>query len=163
MGRVAIDVQRPVRRGAPSPPKHRNSSCGPSTAAARVAFRKSSTPGSPVVFRRRIERIHVAQHGDLAALLSELLGFLGHVETKQAHQREHLGSRALPVFGRKREQRKDFDAGVEGALDRFPDGRHAPLVTRGARKAPLLCPPAIAVHDDRDMMRNLALETDFLQ
>ena len=52
--------------------------------------------------------------------------------------------------------------GVEGSFDRLPDSCHALLMPRSAGQAPLLGPPAITVHDDRDMTRNIACRVNYV-
>ena len=72
---------------------------------------------------------------------------------KQAHDGLHLVRRALPVFRGEGVDRQILHADVLAVGRDAAEGLAAGRVTGSARKAALLCPAAIAVHNDGDVAR----------
>src|SRR4249919_1671124 len=69
----------------------------------------------------------------------------------EAHQEAHLVRRTAPVLGGERVRREVFHADLNCTFDDVEERGLAGLVARGPRQAALLCPAAVAVHDDRDV------------
>jgi len=74
--------------------------------------------------------------------------------SQQAEQRVDLAFGPAPVFRGEGKQRQELDARFAGSLNRFADSLHALVVADRARKTALLCPTAVAIHDDGNMLRN---------
>ncbi len=72
----------------------------------------------------------------------------------EAHEESHFVDRSSPVLGGERVDRHPFEPEFERALDGIEECFLAGRVTVGALHAALLGPPAVAVHDDRDMARD---------
>ena len=72
---------------------------------------------------------------------------------KQAHDGLHLVRRALPVFRGEGVDRQILHADGLTVGRAAAEGLAAGRVTGSARKAALLCPAAIAVHNDGDVAR----------
>jgi len=90
----------------------------------------------------------------------ELLDLLGDELLEQAHQRGDLARRALPVLFREREQRQDFDAGLDRSLHCLAHRRHPGPVAERPRQPALARPAPVAIHDDGDVARHRAVELD---
>ena len=67
----------------------------------------------------------------------------------EVHEEAHLVERAAPVLGRERVHGEPLEAELERALDRVEQRLLARGVPVGALEAPLLRPPAVAVHHHR--------------
>ena len=63
--------------------------------------------------------------------------------------------RAIPVFGRKRIGRKHVDAQAHAGGNNLAQRDDTGLVTLGAGKTACRGPTAVAVHDARNMARNV--------
>ena len=74
---------------------------------------------------------------------------------KQMHQNVDLVLRTIPVFGGKRIGRKDVDAQAHACGNNLAQGDDTCLVALGAGKTARRGPTTVAVHDARNMMRNL--------
>ena len=72
----------------------------------------------------------------------------------EAHQEPDLVGRAPPVLGGERVRGDVRDAELQRALDHVEQRRLAGRVPGGAGQAARLRPPAVAVHDDRDVPRH---------
>jgi hypothetical protein len=72
----------------------------------------------------------------------------------EAHEEAHLLRRALPVLGGERVRGQAGHPDLDRAADGVEQGRLPRLVARRARQAALLRPPAVAVHDQRDVSRH---------
>jgi hypothetical protein len=70
------------------------------------------------------------------------------VFVKQTQDRVDLGGWALPIRGRKREERKCVDAYAWRSFDDSPGCFSTGAVAGGARQTPRSGPAAIAVRDD---------------
>src|SRR5262245_26860298 len=73
------------------------------------------------------------------------------VALEQRHQRRHLGHGALPVLDREGVEREHLDPEARRRLDDVADRFDPGAVPLDAREMPLRRPPAVAVHDDRDV------------
>ena len=69
-----------------------------------------------------------------------------------AHEESDLVGRALPVLGRERVDGEVLHADLDGARDDVEQRRLPRLVSLDAREAAAVRPPAVAVHDDRDVL-----------
>jgi hypothetical protein len=74
---------------------------------------------------------------------------------ERLHQGRHLVGRAAPVLGREGVDRERVDAEVDRRLDDRPQRAGAGAVPVGDRDAVLGGPAPVAVHDDRDRVRDL--------
>ncbi len=72
----------------------------------------------------------------------------------EAHQEADLVRRAAPVLGRERVRREGADAELDRAVDDVEQRGLAGLVAPGPGQAALVGPPAVAVHDQRDVPRH---------
>ena len=85
-----------------------------------------------------------------------LLDLLLERAQEQVHQDRDLFRRAAPVLAREREQREVVDAALDAGADDAAHRLDALAVTGDARQQPLLRPAPVAVHDDRDVARDVA-------
>ena len=69
------------------------------------------------------------------------------------HQRVHFVLRAVPILGGKSVEREIFDAEFAGGADDDARRFRALPMPLDARQPALLRPTAVAVHDDRDVLR----------
>jgi hypothetical protein len=76
---------------------------------------------------------------------------------EQLHQELHFVRRTPPVLAAEGEKREVLDALVHTRLHGRAHGLEAALVTGHAREETLLRPASVAVHDDRDVARDVAL------
>ena len=74
---------------------------------------------------------------------------------KQVHQNVDFVLRAIPVFGRKRIGRKHVNAQAHAGGNDLAQRDDAGLVAFGAGKTARRGPTAVAVHDARNMVRNV--------
>ena len=72
----------------------------------------------------------------------------------EVHEEAHFVERPAPVLGGEREDRHPREADLERALDGVEERLLPRGVALGALQAPLLRPPPVAVHDDRDVGRH---------
>jgi hypothetical protein len=77
----------------------------------------------------------------------------GEVLLQERHQRDDLEARPFPVFDGEGVDRQGVELEPGARLDRLPHGRDPGPMALDPRRAPLLRPSAVAVHDDRDMAR----------
>ena len=75
------------------------------------------------------------------------------ISLQQRHQRRHFGDRTLPVLDRKRVERQHLDAEPRRAFDDVAHRLDAGAMSFDARQVALRRPAAVAVHDDRDVLR----------
>ena len=101
----------------------------------------------------RLESREIADHVQPHALLFQLADFALQRLDEQPHQQGDLFGGTPPVLGAEREQRQVAHAGAPAGLDHAPDGLHAPGVSRRAGQQTPRRPPAVAVHDDGDVLR----------
>ena len=73
----------------------------------------------------------------------------------EVHEEAHLVERAAPVLGRERVHRQPRQADVERAVDGVEQGFLARGVPVGALEPALLGPAPVAVHDHRDVRRDV--------
>ena len=81
------------------------------------------------------------------------------IPLEQRHQRRDFRLRPLPVLEREGVQRQDVDAEPSRRFNRFADRSDAGPMAFDARQVAARGPAAVAVHDDRDVGREL-LEVD---
>ena len=72
----------------------------------------------------------------------------------EAHEEAHLVGDRAPVLRRERVGRQVRHADLDGAGHDVEQRRLPRLVALGARQAPRVGPAAVAVHDDRDVLRH---------
>ena len=76
---------------------------------------------------------------------------------QQTEEFVHLGFRTPPVLGGEGKQRQKSHARLAGRLHGFADSLHPLAVAEGARQAARIRPAPIAIHDDRNMLRDDAM------
>ena len=100
------------------------------------------------------QHAQITQNAHCNAALEHGLRRLLQIGAEQVHQRVDFVLRPLPVFGRERIDGKILHADVLAVGRNRAEGLRADLVACLARQTALFRPPAVAVHDDRDMLRN---------
>jgi len=102
----------------------------------------------------RTEGPVIADEPEADALLGERVEFTFEVIAKQTLEIGNLFLCSTPIFRGKSIERKDFDAILYCSSQGTANGLGARTVTGNARKAALLCPAAVAIHDDGDVARD---------
>src|SRR6476646_6894948 len=87
-------------------------------------------------------------------VLEQCLELGAEVVLEQPHERRDLGVGPLPVLDGKRVQRQYARTQTRGGLDGVPHGVDAGPVPFDAGQMTVRGPPAVAVHDDRDVARH---------
>ncbi len=87
------------------------------------------------------------------AVLVQLLELAAQVVAQQPHQVADLVGRPRPVLGREGEQRQDGNAELARAAHDAAHRVGAAAMAGDARQAARLRPPAVAIHDDGDVVR----------
>jgi hypothetical protein len=104
---------------------------------------------------RRAERRAVADEFQAHAIAMQIADFLPEGVEEQFHEQTDLVRRPAPVLAGEREQREIGDGAPRAVLDHPANHLDAGSVARGTRQAARARPPAVAVHDDRDMLRRV--------
>ena len=107
---------------------------------------------------RRRELLHPSEEADLDALLAQLGGLVADRHLEQAEEHLDLLGRAGPVLAAEREQRQGADPAADGVADDRADGLDAGRMALGLVLAGLAGPAPVAVHDDRDVTRQVRVE-----
>src|SRR5579871_4171261 len=102
---------------------------------------------------RRGQPAQVADREQADVMLHHLAELALQVAAQQRHEAVDLARRAVPVLAREREQREVLDAQPPARLHHRAHRLLAGTVPVEARKAALLRPAAVAVHDDGDVAR----------
>src|SRR5688500_15987376 len=100
------------------------------------------------------ERVAIADESQAHLVLVQIVDLAVHGLEEQLHQTIHFHRWSLPVFAGEREQREREDAALGALLDDQSHRAHAFLVAGMPREAAGLGPPAVAVHNDRDVFGN---------
>ena len=108
----------------------------------RRGWRASSSVGNAVA---AADDPHPNIVGDAA------IGLGDEITPEEPHQERDFARRPRPVVGGERVEREHADSAIGRGLDDLPHHARAGDVPRGARTAPRIRPPAIPVHDDRDV------------
>ena len=134
--------------------------------------------GAPAVVHAVIDRDHPVVHGHVLGDVEflddasphpgprsdpahpdshgvEVLPAPAHDLPVEAHQEPDFLGTASPVLGRERVDGQVLDAQFDRAAGDVDEDRLAHLVPLGAAQAALGCPPAVAVHHDRDVLGQL--------
>jgi hypothetical protein len=114
-----------------------------------------SASDSDHVHQRLVEAAEIANHpqADVVAVNALDLALEGLHE--QLHQEGHLVLRTTPVLGTEGEQREVIDLVVQAGAHHLAHGIHALGMAGNPGHQALAGPAAVAVHDDRDVPRNL--------
>ena len=99
----------------------------------------------------RAETGQVAKKAEFYPVLFHVPQRLFQIPAQQLHDSRHFFRRALPVLRGKGVHRQVFHAQGAAVVGDPPEGFRACGVTGGAGQTPLLCPAAVAVHDDGNM------------
>ncbi len=82
------------------------------------------------------------------------LGYFGpRCLQKKSHQGVHLVLRTVPVLRRESVEGQRLDACLTGGLEEWRENLYSSPVAGGSGEPVLLCPAAVAVHDDGDVAR----------
>src|SRR5262245_56813061 len=101
------------------------------------------------------ELVGSADHLEPDVVLQERAELEADVALQQRHQRVHFGARTLPVLRRERIQRQHVDAEPRRRFDDIAYRLDAGTMSLDARQVALRRPPAVPVHDDGDVRRQL--------
>ena len=105
----------------------------------------------------------VAEHVHPHPLPAQLRHLPRDVFFQQVHQGGDLGRGPLPVLVREREQGEHFHARLDRPLHNLAHRAHAGAVSQRARQVPLARPTSVAIHDDGDVARHRAPQTDLCE
>src|SRR2546421_2809159 len=129
----------------------------------------------PAVFRReplalldqqadlRIEAPDVAHHLEADAVAMHALELAGERGLEELHQQRHLLGRPAPVLGAEGEQRQIFNAAFGAVLHRDAHRFEAAAVAGNARQHAAACPAPVAIEDDGDVARHVAVRRNLLR
>ncbi len=109
------------------------------------------------------EPLEVAQRPHRHAPRAQVVHLAGDILLEQPHQRVHLEGGPLPVLLAEGEEGEHAHAGIQRALDHLPHRAHAGVVAQRPRQRPAAGPTAVAVHDDRDVGRDGAVDLQLPQ
>lgn len=94
-----------------------------------------------------------ADRTEAHALLDQAGPFRRKVMLQEPHERADFLCRAVPIFLRERVDGQGMDAEFQAEGDHLSDGIDAFAMACDAGETSEFRPPAVAVHDDRDMFR----------
>ena len=101
------------------------------------------------------ELVEAAEQADAHALAPQLVGLAADGRLEQAEQAPDFVVGARPVLAAERVQRQDGDAPSDGMAEDLADGLDAGGMPIELRQPLLACPATVAIHDDRDVARQL--------
>ena len=132
----------------------------PAVVEADIGLKALDAGGDLIRFvdeRSQLRRQHaeVAKKAQAVAVLFHRVDALVQVLLQKAHDAVDLVLRSLPVLGREGIDRQVINAEMLAVSAELSKRFGACLVPCRARKASLLCPAAIAVHNDGNMTRQV--------
>ena len=123
--------------------------------SSRLAFRGRVEGVVDGTARLVGELVHPAEQPNADALATKLVGLAADGALEQAEEAMDLVVRAGPVLAAEGVQGQHRDTAPDGVAEDLADGFHAGGMSVELRQALLAGPAAVAVHDDRDVTRQL--------